>query len=98
MLTHIMLFDPQPDFTPEELERFLTEMTAFADLPGVVESRVGRVVRGKSDEFAYAAVMRFADMHDLTEGYIQHPAHLAFAPWIQQRTRISVFDFVEGEG
>lgn len=97
MLTHVVLFDPRPPFTPEELERFMTEMTAFAELPGVIESRVGKVIRGRPEEFAYAAVMRFEDMHDLTEVYIPHPRHMAFAPWIRERTEMHVFDFVEGE-
>jgi len=97
MLTHIVLFDPQPPFEPDELERFMTEMAAFVELPGVLESRVGKVVRGRPEEFAYAAVMRFADMHDLEEVYIPHPIHMAFAPWIRERTRMHVFDFFEDE-
>src|SRR5262245_33946971 len=83
MIAHIVLFQPKPDLSPEEIERFIGALsTGFKEIPGIRWVRVGKrlqlgVTYAKElgqTPYSHAAILEFDDREAFV-GYLEHPAH-----------------------
>ena len=82
MIAHVVLLSPQPNLTPDQMERLVASLERAAhDIPSVRKVQVGRRLRlghGYEDlgttHFGYCAIFEFDDVEGL-EAYLRHPAH-----------------------
>jgi hypothetical protein len=82
MITHVVLYQPRPDLSAADRERFNTALcTALGAIPSIRRARVGRRVRhGAAYEavmpldFEFIGVLEFDDLAGL-RSYLDHPAH-----------------------
>jgi hypothetical protein len=106
MILHIVLIEPRPDLTSEEVASFLRALeTASREIPTILDVRAGPVrdlglgYEDRSDgrAFSHAAVFGFASV-DALMAYLVHPAHAALGAQFWQvaaRTLIVDVDAVD---
>ena len=83
MISHIVLFEPKPDVTKEQIKSFAQQFALVIEsIPSIKRATVGKSIhvdtgtaRNFGDQtYSFAAVMEFADREGLVE-YLNHPAH-----------------------
>lgn len=77
MIAHIVLLQPKPETTEEELAAFLERVRALQQaIPGIISIAVGENRSEYNRGFTYGVIMHFVDEAHL-EAHHLHPAHLA---------------------
>ncbi|GHO99526.1 hypothetical protein KSF_095740 [Reticulibacter mediterranei] len=84
MITHIVLLQPKPETTPEEMEAVLEKVKALkGQIPGLVEVQAGPNGHTANQGYTYGFIMRFVDEEHL-KAYSPHPAHRAVSPELRR--------------
>jgi hypothetical protein len=106
MILHIVLLEPRPDLTPDQVAGFLRALeTASREIPSILDVRAGPVRdlglgyedRSEGRAFSHAAVFSFGSV-DALKAYLIHPAHEALGAQFWQvaaRTLIVDVDAVD---
>jgi antibiotic biosynthesis monooxygenase (ABM) superfamily enzyme len=82
MFIHMFAFRLKPGVTEAQQERMLREINALkAQIPGVLESYVGKNVSPRGQGYVIGGVMKFPDAAAL-EAYNVHPVHQALLQWL----------------
>lgn len=82
MFIHIFGFRWNPEATATDKARAEKEILAFRGaIPGLIEVYVGANLSPRSQGFAFAGMMKFADKA-AADAYSTHPAHLALLSWL----------------
>jgi hypothetical protein len=106
MLTHVVLFRPRPDVTPDAWQELIAALeTAVGAIPSIRTWRVGRrVVFGHAYEaqmradYPYIAILEFEDAAALA-AYLEHPAHEQLAARFYAAVEdVLAYDFEMAEG
>lgn len=95
MLSHIVLFEPRPETTPDAWDRL---RDAVLDLPTHIKG-IRSVIWGMNESpeglgqgYEHGFVMVFED-EDARNAYLPHPAHTAIIPSVQAiAAKTLVFD------
>jgi len=83
MIAHVVLFQPKPDLSAEEIDRFVGALAkGFREIPGIRWVRVGKRLQlgvmyaQEPDQtpYSHAAILEFDDRQSFIE-YLEHPAH-----------------------
>lgn len=80
MISHIVLFRPRRDTTPDDRRAFVAALEdAFRQVPAIRRAVVGRSLPGDNGaDFPYVAVVEFDDERGLQQ-YLAHPLHVPVA-------------------
>ncbi|HEY7418946.1 MAG TPA: Dabb family protein [Ktedonobacteraceae bacterium] len=80
MITHIVLLQPKPETTREELEEVLERVKALkGQVPGLLTVQAGANRHNAHQGYTYGFVMQFENEEHL-RAYSPHPAHKAVSP------------------
>lgn len=99
LVSHVVIAWLKEPGNDDARQQFIDMTKRFADIPGVITQRVGKVLRSDrkvvDSSFDVAAVITFKDQSALTN-YLQHPLHKkaiedVLKPLVQ---RVIVYDFV----
>ena len=75
MVTHVVLLQPRPEATAEEMQAALSHVEALQRaIPGIVDVQTGENLSANQQGYTYGFVMRFSDMEHF-KGYAPHPSH-----------------------
>ncbi len=92
MVTHVVLLQPRPETTEDEMRAALSRVTALHGvIPGLVSARGGRNQSDYHRGFTYGVIMLFADEAAL-RAHFPHPAHLAVVAELD-RLCAAILDF-----
>jgi antibiotic biosynthesis monooxygenase (ABM) superfamily enzyme len=84
MIIHIVLLQPKPETTQEEMEAILERFKALkGKIPGLLEVQAGANRHSANQGYTYGFVMRFVDEEHL-KAYSPHPAHRAISPELRR--------------
>src|SRR5438045_3382049 len=84
MITHIVLLEPKPETTPEEMDAVLEQVKALKDkIPGLVSVQAGENRHAAHFGYTYGFIMHFVDEEHL-KAYSPHPAHRAVSPELRR--------------
>jgi antibiotic biosynthesis monooxygenase (ABM) superfamily enzyme len=84
LITHIVLLQPKPETTPEEMEAVLEQVKALkGKIPGLIQVQAGANQHNAHQGYTYGFVMRFTDEEHL-KAYSPHPAHRAVSPELRR--------------
>jgi hypothetical protein len=82
MYVHMFAFRLKPGVSEEQKDRMLREINALKkQIPGLLETHVGRNDSSRGQGFEIGGVMKFPDQ-DAMEAYNAHPAHQALLKWL----------------
>ena len=97
MISHIVLLQPKPEATDEEIAAVLGHVRELRQqIAGIVEIHVGKNLAANHQGYAYGFVMRFADEEHL-KAYAPHPAHQVVSQELREMCQ-SIIDFDLDEG
>src|ERR1051326_2920748 len=93
MITHIVLLQPKPETTHEEMIAVLEQVKALKEkIPGLLDVQAGENKHSANQGYTYGFVMRFVDEEHL-KAYSPHPAHRAVSPELRRlSTHLLNFD------
>ncbi len=92
MITHIVLLQPKPEITLEEITNALNQVQALQQvIPGIIEVEAGENLSVNHQGYTYGFVMKFADQEHL-RAYAPHPAHRIVSDELR-RICSSIIDF-----
>ena len=92
MVTHIVLLQPKPEKTEEEIAAVLEHVQDLqARVPGILETQVGKNLSASHRGYTYGFMMRFVDQEHLN-AYAPHPAHQVVSQELQEMCQ-SIIDF-----
>src|SRR5438874_11010255 len=75
LLTHVVLLQPKPETTEEQITTALDHVKALQEtIPGIIDIQAGRNLSNYNQGYTYGFVMRFIDKEHL-KAYAPHPAH-----------------------
>jgi Stress responsive A/B Barrel Domain len=103
MISHIVLFEPKPGLTSDEIMGFAQQLKTVIDsVPSIARATIGRTVsieNGQARNFgdktySFSAVVEFADEKGLTD-YLNHPAHRALGRLFWQYCAATVVSEME---
>jgi antibiotic biosynthesis monooxygenase (ABM) superfamily enzyme len=84
IMLHIVLLEPKPETTPEEMRAILEQFKALqGKIPGLIEVQAGENRHSANQGYTYGFVMRFIDEEHL-KAYSPHPAHRAISPELRR--------------
>ncbi|GCE19522.1 Dabb family protein [Dictyobacter kobayashii] len=84
MITHVVLVQPKPEATPEQIQTVLEQVRALKQLiPGIQDVQVGKNLGQHTQGYSYGMIMQFEDMEHL-KAYLPHPAHQTVVKEIMQ--------------
>lgn len=82
MYIHMFAFRMKPGVTAEQQERMLREISGLQkQIPGILETVVGRNDSPRGGGYAIGGTMKFADKAGL-EAYNIHPVHQGLLKWL----------------
>jgi hypothetical protein len=82
MYVHMFAFRLKPGVTEEQKSRMLREIGALGgQIPGLLETYVGKNDSPRGQGFAIGGVMKFPDKARM-EAYNAHPVHRALLEWL----------------
>jgi antibiotic biosynthesis monooxygenase (ABM) superfamily enzyme len=82
MFIHMFAFRLKPGVSEAQQERMLSEIGALkSQIPGVLESYVGKNVSPRGQGYTIGGLMKFPDAATL-EAYNLHPVHQALLQWL----------------
>lgn len=77
MMMHILLLQPKPETTSEEMQIVLGQVKALKQkIPGIVDVQAGENRNTNNHGYTYGFVIHFADEAHMT-AYFPHPEHRA---------------------
>ena len=77
MIAHVVLLEPRPETSDEELAAVLERVRALREvIPSIVAIAAGRNLSASHGGFTYGVLMHFVDEAHL-EAHHPHPAHVA---------------------
>lgn len=83
MLNHVVLLQPKPETTEEQVTTALDHVRALQEaIPGIIDVRAGRNMSNSNQGYTYGFVMRFTDSKHL-KAYAPHLAHQAVSEELQ---------------
>lgn len=92
MITHVVLLNPKTEVSADEIERVLDHVRGLQkDIPGIIETRVGKNLSANHQGYTYGFVMHFVDKEHL-KAYAPHPAHQVVSRELQAICE-SIIDF-----
>ncbi len=92
MITHIVLLNPKPEITPDEMQRVLAQVQALQQsIPGIMDVQTGVNLSTNHQGYTYGFIMQFVDAEHL-KAYAPHPAHRVVSDEIL-RVSSQVIDF-----
>jgi hypothetical protein len=75
MVTHIVLLQPRPEVTAEEMQAALHHVEALQRaIPGIIDVQAGENLSANQQGYIYGFVMHFTGMEHL-QAYAPHPSH-----------------------
>ncbi len=84
MLTHIVLLQPKPETTEEQITTALDHVKALQEaISGIIDVQAGRNLSDYNQGYTYGFVMRFTDSEHL-KAYAPHPAHQVVSEELQR--------------
>ena len=84
MLTHVVLLQPRPETTEEQIKTALDHVKALQEaVSGIIDVQAGRNLSDYNQGYTYGFVMRFADREHL-KAYAPHPAHQVVSKELQR--------------
>ncbi len=84
MILHIVLLQPKPETTHEEMLVVLEQVKGLKDkIPGLLDVQAGENRHTAHQGYTYGFVMRFVD-EDRLKAYSPHPAHRAVSPELRR--------------
>jgi Stress responsive A/B Barrel Domain len=93
MYIHMFAFRWKPGVTSEQQERVIREIHQLqGQIPGLLETFVGKNVSPRSQGYELGGVMKFADEAAL-ESYGQHPVHQKLLTWLRPLIEAMEVDF-----
>ena len=82
MFIHCFAFRWKAGVTEEQIERAAIEIKALqGQIPGLVETHVGRNISPRGLHYTFGGVMKFADKASL-DAYSDHPVHRQLLNWL----------------
>jgi quinol monooxygenase YgiN len=99
MIEHIVLLQPKPEATSEELAAFLERVRSLQQvIPGIVAISVGKNRSMYNRGFTHGVIMHFVDEAHL-EAHHLHPAHLAVVEELDRLCQQTIdFDLPDDPG
>ncbi len=96
MITHVVLLQPRPETSTEELVGLLQRVQTLQDvIPGIVAISVGKNRSHYHQGYTYGVIMYFVDEAHLVAHH-PHPAHLAVVEELDRLCEQSIdFDLLE---
>lgn len=92
MITHVVLLQPRPEVTEEEIATILSHVSSLQKhISGILKTRVGKNLSTGHRGYTYGFVMHFIDKEHLKE-YAPHPAHQVVSQELQDMC-LSIIDF-----
>jgi len=92
MINHIVLLQPKPEITEEEITTVLSHVQNLQQhIPGIVETQAGKNLSATHQGYTYGFVMRFTDAEHL-KAYAPHPAHQVVSKELRDICQ-SIIDF-----
>jgi heme-degrading monooxygenase HmoA len=92
MITHVVMLNPKTEVSADKIERVLDQVRGLQkDIPGIIETRVGKNLSANHQGYTYGFVMRFVDKEHL-KAYAPHPAHQVVSRELQAICE-SIIDF-----
>jgi hypothetical protein len=82
MYIHCFAFRWKPGVTDDEIDRAATEIKKLqGQIPGLLETYVGRNISPRGRGYTFGGVMKFADKASL-DAYGPHPVHQQLVSWL----------------
>lgn len=99
MIAHVVLLQPKPETTEEELAAFLERVRALQQaIPGIISISAGENRSEYNRGFTYGVIMHFVDGAHLEAHHI-HPAHLAVVEELDRLCQQTIdFDLPDDPG
>jgi antibiotic biosynthesis monooxygenase (ABM) superfamily enzyme len=92
MIDHIVLLQPKPEKTEEEINTILSHVRDLQQqIPGIIETQAGKNLSANQQGYTYGFVMRFVDKEHL-KAYAPHPAHQVVSKELRDMCQ-SIIDF-----
>ncbi len=92
MLTHVVLLQPKPEVTDDEIATALDHVQALQQaIPGIVDVQAGKNMSNSNQGYTHGFVMRFVDAEHL-KAYAPHPAHQVVSEELQRISQ-KIIDF-----
>jgi Stress responsive A/B Barrel Domain len=93
MYIHCFVFRWKPDVTDEQIERVAQEIRGLqGQIPGLLESYVGRNDSPRGRGYSFGGVMKFAEKASF-EAYGPHPVHQKLLDWLMPLIEPLELDF-----
>jgi stress responsive alpha/beta barrel protein len=84
LLTHIVLLQPKPETTVEQITTAFDHVKALQEaISGIIDIQAGRNMSNSNQGYTYGFVMRFVD-NDRLKAYAPHPAHQVVSEELQR--------------
>lgn len=84
MIIHIVLLQPKPETTPEQMEAVLEQVKDLKDkIPGLLEVQAGANRHNVHQDYTYGFVMHF-DNEEHLKAYSPNPHHKAVSSQLRQ--------------
>ena len=75
MLTHVVLLQPRPETTEEQIKTALDHVKALQEaVSGIIDVQAGRNLSDYNQGYTHGFIMQFIDSEHL-KVYASHPAH-----------------------
>ncbi len=96
MILHVVLLQPKPETTPEEIQHALELVKVLKEtIPGILDIQAGENRHHAPQGFTYGFVIRFATEEDL-KNYFPHPDHRKVGPELRRIcTQLQNFDLIQ---
>jgi heme-degrading monooxygenase HmoA len=84
MIVHVLLLQPKPETTHEEMLNVLEQVKALKDkIPGIIDIQVSQNRNPNNYGYTYGFVMSFVDEEHL-KAYSPHPEHRAVSAQLRR--------------
>ncbi len=84
MIIHIVLLQPKPDTTPEQMDAVMEQIKALKEkIPGILYVEAGANRHTAHQDYTYGLVMHF-DNEEHLNAYLPNPNHQAVSSQLQQ--------------
>ena len=84
MLTHVVLLQPKPETTEDQITTTLDHVKAFQQaISGILDIQAGRNMSSSHQGYTYGFVIRFVDSEHF-KAYAPHPAHQPVSEELQR--------------
>ena len=84
MLTHVVLLQPKPETTEEQITTAIDHVKALQEaISGILDVQAGKNRSNQNQGYTYGFVMRFTDRERL-KAYTPHPAHQVVSEELQR--------------